>query len=133
MIRRRPVPGGQETIMVVEDERDLRELVCEILQSYKYNVVDAANGAEALEVWEKHNGRIDLLLTDIVMPEGMDGYELATHLCKKKPGLKVIYTSGYNGAMAEAGQRNAPFLAKPYRPAALGELIRATLNGTAQK
>ena len=132
-IRRRPAPGGQETIMVVEDERDLRELVCEILQGYKYNVVDAANGAEALEVWEKHNGRIDLLLTDIVMPEGMDGYELATHLCKKKPGLKVIYTSGYNGAMAEAGQRNAPFLAKPYRPAALGELIRATLNGAAQK
>ncbi len=125
------VRGGQETILLVEDEPDLRELVCEILKGYRYKVVSAANGVEALKLWDKHDGRIDLLLTDIVMPEGMNGRELVVQLRQRQPNLRVIYTSGYSAAMAETepNHRDGLFLAKPYRPPALAKLVRECLDG----
>ena len=91
-----PVRGGNETIMVVEDEPVLREMVCEILKQYDYQVIEAGSGVEALRVWDEFDGRVDLLLTDMVMPEGMTGRELAVQLKKRKPELKVIYSSGYS-------------------------------------
>jgi CheY-like chemotaxis protein len=131
--RTQNIPGGQETILLVEDEPDLRELVREILQSYRYKVVSAANGVEALKLWDQNDGHIDLLLTDIVMPEGMNGRELVAQLRQRQPKLKVIYTSGYSAAMVETepDHRDGLFLAKPYRPPALAQLVRECLDGAA--
>ncbi|MFN7140569.1 MAG: response regulator [Limisphaerales bacterium] len=122
---------GDETILVVEDEPALRELVADILKSYGYRVFEASCGPEALCIWEKHHGEIDLLLTDMVMPEGISGRELAIKLLEHNPRLKVIYTSGYSPGMA--GQDIAllegfNFLPKPYRPLRLAQLVREILN-----
>jgi len=126
-----PVRGGRETILLVEDEPPLRELVREILRQYDYRVVEAASGIEALKVWDAEDGKIDLLLTDMVMPEGMNGRELATQLRKRKPGLKVIYTSGYSPEVVGTrfNQGDTAFLQKPYQPPALARRVRETLDG----
>ncbi len=128
--RKRAVPGGSETILLVEDENELRELVREILTGYSYRVISASNGVEALKIWDQHDGAVDLLLTDLVMPEGINGRELATRLRERKPDLKVIYTSGYTAGVVggEAGCGDGLFLQKPYRPPALAELVRQCLD-----
>jgi len=90
------VRGGNETILLVEDEVVVREFVSEVLRQHDYKVIEAGSGVEALKVWDKHQGKLDLLLTDIIMPEGMNGRELAAELKKRNPNLKVIYTSGYS-------------------------------------
>jgi CheY-like chemotaxis protein len=125
------VRGGRETILLVEDEPTLRELVQTILRSYQYNVLSAANGVDALELWDKNRGRIDLLLTDLLMPAGMNGHELAAKLRQYEPRLKVIYTSGYSQTMLETDPNHCDglFLAKPYRPLMLAQLVRACLDG----
>jgi signal transduction histidine kinase len=86
------MPRGNETILVVEDEPALRELVVKILEMCGYHIIEAASGVEALEVWAKHKGEIDLLLTDMVMPGGVSGRQLGERLTAEEPGLKVIYT-----------------------------------------
>jgi PAS domain S-box-containing protein len=129
-----PVSGGKETILVVEDEPVLRELVCEVLQQYQYRVLAAASGVEALRIWDEFNGGIDLVLTDMVMPEGMSGRELAAQLRKRKPHLKVIYSSGYSPeAMGRTfGQTDTVFLSKPYVPPQLARAVRQCLDGASQ-
>jgi CheY-like chemotaxis protein len=124
-----PVRGGKETIMVVEDEPVLREMVCEILKQYDYQVIEAGSGVEALRVWDEFDGQVDLLLTDMVMPEGMTGRELAVQLKKRKPELRVIYSSGYspdNGK--DFGHNDTVFLAKPYLPPQLARTVRQSLD-----
>jgi two-component system cell cycle sensor histidine kinase/response regulator CckA len=125
-----PVQGGVETILVVEDEPVLREMVCEILRQYDYQVIEAGSGVEALRVWDEFEGEVDLLLTDMVMPEGMTGRELAVQLKKRKPELRVIYSSGYspdsNGR--DLGQNDTVFLAKPYLPPQLARTVRHCLD-----
>ncbi len=118
--------GGHETILLVEDEPVLRELARVILQDYDYKVVEASNGVEALKVWDDHGGKIDLLLTDMVMPEGMTGRELAEELKLRKPDLKVIYTSGYSSEVMgqDLGLRDIKFLQKPYPPPQLAQTVR---------
>lgn len=74
------VRGGTETILLVEDEMALRELVIEVLQRYGYKILEAASGVQALAVWSEHKGRIDLVLTDMMMPEGVSGGELAARI-----------------------------------------------------
>ena len=120
----------EETILLVEDEEILRELVKEILQQSDYQVVEAANGVEALKVWEEHNGEFDLLLTDMLMPEGMTGGDLAKQLRVRQPELKVIYTSGYSAEIMgeNSDLRDSPFLAKPYSGAQLTRLVRDCLD-----
>jgi PAS domain S-box-containing protein len=122
--------GGRETILVVEDEPVLRELVCVILRQHRYQVLEAASGVEAMRVWEKARGKVDLLLTDIVMPEGMSGRELAVQLRKRKPELRVIYTSGYSPESLEMdfGRHGAAFLSKPYLPPQMVQLVRQCLD-----
>jgi PAS domain S-box-containing protein len=134
VVEKPPAPknirGGRETILLVEDEPVLRELARVILQDYEYQVLEAGSGVEALKVWEAHEGRIDLLLTDMVMPEGMTGCELAQNLRARKPGLKVIYTSGYSPEVMgrDSGPHNTTFLQKPYPPPQLAQTVRECLD-----
>jgi CheY-like chemotaxis protein len=121
------VRGGQERILVVEDEPALRRLVTGLLRRQGYEVIEAPSGLEALRVWRKET---DLLLTDVMMPGGISGRELAIRLREEKPELKVIFTSGYN--MEFNGEFDLDsgcyFLPKPYAPARLAELIRSSLD-----
>jgi len=114
----------------VEDEPLLRELAHVILTDYGYHVLEASTGNEALKVWNEHKGQVDLLLTDMVMPEGMNGRELADKLKKLKANLKIIYTSGYSAEVtgSDLGQRNIRFLQKPYPPPQLAKAVRECLD-----
>ena len=127
---KRTMPHGTETILVVEDEPLLRELVCEVLESHGYEVLKASSGAEALQIWKPLTGKIDMLLTDMQMPE-MDGKQLAEKLCADKPALKVLYTSGYNVELIEPDfrlRRGLRFLQKPYQPEKLVQAVRNCLD-----
>jgi len=95
-----PNPTGNETILLVEDEAPLRVLVRKSLARQGYRVLEAPTGGKALAVWQEHRDDIRLLLTDLVMPDGMSGKELAQRLLRENPGLKVIYTSGYSTEVA---------------------------------
>ena len=125
------IRGGSETILVVEDEMVLRNMAQVILEECGYRILEAATGKEALDIWNKHNGEINLLLTDMVMPEGMSGTELAEQLLVRKPNLKVIFTSGYT--MDEVNpeflsKNNARFLQKPYTRNSLARMVRTVLD-----
>jgi CheY-like chemotaxis protein len=122
---------GTETILVVEDEAVVRELAVEILQVHGYKVLTAESGVKALEVWAKHEREINLLLTDMVMPGGINGAELADRLLEKNPELSVIYSSGYSPGIAGKDltvMTAFNFLPKPYRPARLASLVRECLD-----
>jgi CheY-like chemotaxis protein len=128
-----PVHGGKETVLVVEDEQVLREMARVILEDSGYRVIAAASGVEAVSVWDKEKDSIDLVLTDMIMPEGMSGMELAQRLLAAKPGLKVIVASGYSvddfeAQMVRKGQ--AMFLQKPYTHVSLTKAVRECLDGT---
>jgi len=117
---------------LVEDEVALRGLTKIILQRFGYRVVEAESGLAALSVWEEHGPQIDLLLTDMIMPDGLTGRDLAKQLLARKPGLKVIYTSGYS--MDSEGTtfrvRDASkFLQKPYQSQNLAQVVRDCLDG----
>jgi signal transduction histidine kinase/CheY-like chemotaxis protein len=123
--------GGKEIILVVEDEEALRELVREILEGNGYQILEAANGVEALRVWEAHGRKVDLLLSDIIMPEGMSGRELAEKLQQADPRLPVILTSGYSQDMIERDTQldgRIKFFSKPYHPAQLAQAVRESLD-----
>ena len=128
------VRGGKETILLVEDEPVLRELVRDILGQYQYRVIEAASGVEALKAWDLHDGQIDLLLTDMVMPEGMTGSDVAAQLRKRKPDLKVIFTSGYSAEVMgrDFSHSDAAFLSKPYLPPQLAQAVRQCLDAAAR-
>lgn len=126
-----PVAGGTETILVVEDEPILREMAREILEKFGYRIFEASSGKEALAVWERHAGKIDLLLTDMVMPEGVSGANLANLLRAQKPGLKIIFTSGYTANQVSPevlANAQAQFLQKPYSHSDLARIVRNTLD-----
>src|SRR5207302_2817866 len=95
------VRGGSETILVVEDEAELRLLARQVLECYGYRVLEGATGVEALKLWPQYAQEIDLLLTDMIMPEGISGWELAEKLRAEKPQLKVLCTSGYSLDLAQ--------------------------------
>jgi two-component system cell cycle sensor histidine kinase/response regulator CckA len=127
----RAVRGGTETILVVEDDEPVRELASNLLAGQGYNVVQAHCGPEALEVWEQCRGQIDLLLTDLVMPYRVNGLELAEKLWAKRPGLKVLFTSGYGADVVGENFVLRPginFLQKPYHPQKLAAAVRACLD-----
>jgi two-component system, cell cycle sensor histidine kinase and response regulator CckA len=127
-----PPRGGHETILVVEDEPDLRALVSSILEYSGYRVIQAPSGRAALDLWPQHRDEIDLLLTDMLMPDGMNGRELAQQLKADKPSLRVLYTSGYGtdimGLDFTRGE-GINFLQKPYNPRRLADTVRACLDG----
>jgi CheY-like chemotaxis protein len=123
--------GGTETILLVEDEDLVREFVGTLLGECGYKVLQAGNGVEALNVWRQFSAQIDLLLTDVVMPQKISGVELAEKLRKEKQQLRVIFTSGYSLELLDEHLRTRDefnFLPKPYAPAKLKELIRTCLD-----
>jgi CheY-like chemotaxis protein len=123
--------GGDETILIVEDERTLRSSIRGALTKLGYCVLESANAADALEIWKQHGSKIHLLLTDIIMPGGMTGKELAGRLTKENPKLKVIYMSGYIGEIAGADfefKEGVNFLTKPFGKDKLAQIVRDNLD-----
>jgi PAS domain S-box-containing protein len=120
--------GGQETILLVEDEPHLRLIASNILERCGYTVLVASKGTEALQVWEECSDHIDLLFTDMVMPDGMTGRQLAQRLLSERPALKVVYNSGYSADVSGSDlalQEGVNFLQKPYD---LHKLVQAVRN-----
>jgi CheY-like chemotaxis protein len=125
-----PAPGT-ETILFVEDEESVRELVSEYLRGRGYTILEAPDGVQALELAEKHAGKMQLLITDVVMPR-ISGRELATRLTTARAGLKVLYISGYTDdsifrhGVLEGGMS---FLQKPFNLKAIAQKVREVLDG----
>lgn len=122
-------PQGSETILVVDDEEGVRKLVHAILQANGYTVIEAASGGAAMAAFEKNGHKIDLVLTDVVMPQ-MTGFELGERLLQDKADQKILYMSGYrdNPIGAQAGAPARPLLHKPFTPDVLLEKVREVLD-----
>ena len=111
----------------------MRRLAGHILGNLGYEVLEAGTGMEAIQVWEQHAKKVDLLLTDLVMPDGLTGRELAKQMQTRDPSLKVVYTSGYSPETQETTfvfLEGTNFLQKPYPPSKLAEVVRRCLDGT---
>jgi two-component system cell cycle sensor histidine kinase/response regulator CckA len=122
-----PIKGGDETILLVEDAAVVRSLVRELLEQRGYTVLEARDGGEALTMSENHDGPIHLLLTDLLMPR-MGGHELAKRIRRRRPGVRVIYMSGYSGEALHAVEKEANFLEKPFKPDGLAAAVRKVLD-----
>jgi signal transduction histidine kinase/ActR/RegA family two-component response regulator len=119
-----------ETVLVVEDEEIVRELVCEVLEDHGYNVLCAADGVEALRMAAKFDGTIHLLVTDVIMPH-MNGHELAEKLSRVRPETKVLYVTGYSdNDIGDHGILDPRFelLQKPFTPQTLARKIRDVIR-----
>ncbi len=129
----RPLAGGHETVLIVEDEPGVRRLATLALTRGGYRVLSAGSGAEALTLWNTHGRDVDLLFTDLVMPDGISGLQLAALLLERRPGLKVLFTSGYSTDFV-GGERplheGVNFLQKPYTLVNLATTVRARLDAT---
>ena len=124
-------PTGKRTILLVEDEEMVRELAIEIFQGAGYTVLDAPNGASALAICDRHEGCIDLLVTDLVMP-GMNGIELARRVCDSRPGIPVLFMSGFAEDVKERLgdlDEGRAFLQKPITPTKLSRKVREIFSG----
>jgi signal transduction histidine kinase len=127
---------GTETILLAEDETKLREMVADVLSLHGYKVLAANSGPAALELWEREQGKVDLILTDMVMPGGMMGTDLVAELTRSNPAIKVIYTTGYSPdstGLQDALRRGVKFLPKPYSPHKLVGFIRRCLDAKPTK
>jgi CheY-like chemotaxis protein len=124
------LPRGSETILLAEDEQALRVMAEEILQSCGYTVLTAADGREAIEVAKSYSGRIHLLLSDVVMPNG-GGRVVADQVSTLQPGIRVLFASGYtDDAVVRHGivEAEMAFLQKPYSPFRLASKVREVLD-----
>jgi CheY-like chemotaxis protein len=122
---------GIETVLLVEDESLVRELVCSLLETRGYKILQAESGARALELWKQTTEKIDLVLTDLVMPDRMNGRELAEALWGEQPKLKVIFTSGYSADVVGKDfvlRTGLNYLQKPYHPHKLLKAVRDCLD-----
>jgi two-component system, cell cycle sensor histidine kinase and response regulator CckA len=127
---RRPVTGGRERILVVEDEAAVRRSLRTMLSQLGYSVREAKDSADALRQWELHGSETDLVLADVVVPGGMSGIELAAALRRRGSRVPVILMSGYNAEMVAKGIPQGPgmrFLQKPFGAEDLGRILRESL------
>lgn len=125
------VKRGSETVLVVEDDMIVRTAVRLALARSGYRVLEAANGQAAIEMWQRHGDDVDLLFTDMVMPEGITGLELVDLLRKRRADLKVIVSSGYSAEIVHAGiprKKGVVYLPKPFTMATLCETVRRCLD-----
>jgi CheY-like chemotaxis protein len=122
-------PRGDETILVVDDNPNVRKAVIRQLHDLGYQTVEAESSAAALRLVQG-GLEFDLLLTDVIMPGGMTGYQLADELRQTQPDLKVLFTSGYTelAASTNHSRGNDQLLSKPYRKQDLGRAVRAVLD-----
>jgi len=118
---------GRETILLVEDEAALRKILLHVLQQRGYGVLAASNGQEALQVVKGREAEIDLLVTDVLMPK-MNGPQLAKHLLRAAPGVRVLFTSAHTDAELKISAEEGAFLQKPFTPDVLAERIRQVLG-----
>ena len=130
-----PVRTGSTTVLLVEDETAVRTALRDTLLKLGYGVIEAASGAEALAAWKRNPAGIQLLLTDLMMPGGMSGFQLATELLKENPKLKVVYASGYSAEIASENQpvilkKGFNFLPKPFDAAQLAQTLCSCLNAS---
>jgi PAS domain S-box-containing protein len=126
-----PQPTGHETVLVVEDEEDVRALVVRLLSGLGYQVLQAGDGRKALELLQQ-DSPIDLLFTDVVLPGGTNGPELARVAASRRPDIKVLYTSGYTGnaiQQLDALAAEVRLISKPYRIEELARKVRCALDG----
>ena len=124
---------GSETILVVEDEDLVRQMVREILVQYGYSVLESRSGGEAVDLCSRHQGTIHLMLTDVVMP-GMSGVELSKRLAPMQPEMKVLFMSGYTAnAVVHQGilDPGVAFIHKPFSIASLAHKVREVLGSGA--
>jgi CheY-like chemotaxis protein len=124
---------ASRTIFIVEDETPLRIMASKVLQRMGYQVVAAKDGPEALSLWPKHRGKIDLLFTDMVMPGGMTGRELADQILREDPRLPVIYSTGYSADLLNSGVNLIEadnYLLKPYDASTLADAVKKALAKT---
>ena len=126
--RQAQLPGGDESILAVDDETELLELAVLYLEELGYRVQSASNGAAALAILQ-NDAHIDLLFSDVVMP-GMNGTELASQARQLRPGLKVLFTSGYASRVDEQALKNSRLLHKPYDLSGLAHAVRSVLDET---
>jgi PAS domain S-box-containing protein len=122
---------GRETLLMVEDEESLRVTTARLLRRLGYRVIEANDGREAMDAWGREGGRVDLLLTDLVMPGGIGGLDLAARLRERNPDLPVILVSGYSVEVLERGHGAVPgavFMQKPTVPTKLARTIRGFLD-----
>jgi DNA-binding NtrC family response regulator len=128
--RKRPSIRGTETILLVEDDEMVRNLVHETLEREGYKVIGAADPLEAQRIADGYRGKIQLLITDVVMPR-LSGKELAKALVERRPDMKVLYMSGYtDSAIVNSGilQKEVAFLQKPFTPSALAAKVRDVIE-----
>lgn len=127
-----PAWGG--TVLLVEDEASVRNLVTRFLSLNGFTVLAATQGREALAIWDERKSEIDLLLTDMVMPGEWSGRQLAGHFRMERPALKVLFTSGYSVDTFDAAEPGGEihFVQKPYRPDQLLSAVRALLAEKAE-
>ncbi len=121
---------SKKTVLIVEDDPDVRVLARDVLKDYGYNVVEASGADEAIEYAFDRKGRIDLLLTDVIMPK-MNGRQLCEKLSTKYPTLKTLYMSGYPGdTISHHGvlEEGIPFIEKPFSIAGLAMKVRQVLD-----
>ena len=124
-------PRGTETILLVEDDLLVRLVLEPLLTRQGYQVLTATDGVRALETWRQHHATIQLLLTDMILPNGMDGHQLAVRLGSEKPDLPVVYMSGYVTEIANKKvtlREGVNFLAKPFEPGRLLKTLRTRLD-----
>jgi hypothetical protein len=128
-VRRPSASKGSETILLVDDEEGVRKLLSAVLHNGGYTVIEAANGSAALAVYDKNSHKIDLVLTDVVMPQ-MNGFELGMRLAEKSPDLQVLYMSGYRDTPnnSQPGEPPKTFLNKPFSPDVLLAKVREVLD-----
>jgi PAS domain S-box-containing protein len=128
------LPTGRETILLVEDDPVVRRLASLALDRCGYRVIEAESASAALQRWQTLSEPVDLLLTDLIMPGGMSGRDLALELSTRQPGLRVLYTSGYSTEIVQRQLRLDPgcnFLQKPYPVSDLATTVRRCLDGPA--